>query len=258
MNSNPWRVIALLLLEGGWLSAPALAAERARNDRPIRVESRPASPALAAAPKYGAEAAWQFAAGYRGEVFTPNTLYCYPDAVGVPFGDCENIVPMTAVLWTPKQLRADFERRMAALPAGERKRGIIVLLKTERCAPKALRACTNATAALEKRSSPLAAEFLIYGALLKPRDGDRPPGRLTIETGADAWKNEAAGLYEFQQGPGATLCFLNPADGARIARTDASALRLGERDFQRRHGETPLLHAQLQEVLAAIERPAGR
>src|ERR1041384_1092615 len=125
-----------------------------------------------AEPKYGPAAALAFAQHYRGEAYTPNTQYCWPDAVGVPFADCENIVPMTATLWTPKQIRADFQRRMAALPASERKKGIIVMLKTERCAPKAFRGCTVTTAALEKRSSPLAAEFLIYGALLKPRDHD--------------------------------------------------------------------------------------
>jgi hypothetical protein len=231
------------------------AAERPRDDRPIVVASRPPLASASAGPKFGPAAALQFALGYRGEVYAPNTLYCYPDAVGVPFGDCENIVPMSAVLWTPKQIRADFERRMAALPAGERKKGIIVMLKTERCAPKGLRACTVTTAALEKRATPLAAEFLIYGMLLKPRDGDTPAGSLQIETGLDAWKNDAAGEYQFKQGPGATLVFLNPADGSKIERTDASELRLTERDFEKLQGETPVLHAKLKDVLGKIAGP---
>ncbi|MEJ1972168.1 MAG: hypothetical protein WDM96_06770 [Lacunisphaera sp.] len=100
----------------------------------------PAKPAE----KYGPAAALAFARGYRGEVYKPNEMICYPDAVGVPFADCENIIPMTGSLWTPQQLAADFRRRMAALPLAERKKGIIVLLKTERCAPKAMRACTTA------------------------------------------------------------------------------------------------------------------
>jgi hypothetical protein len=159
---------------------------------------------------------------------------------------------MSAVLWTPKQIRADFERRMAAVPASERKKAIMVVLKTERCAPKSLRACTVTTAALEKRSTPLAADFLIYGVLLKPRDNDKPAGSLKIETGLDAWKNDAAGEYGFKQGPGATLVFLNPSDGSTIAHTDASALKLTEREFQKNKGETPVLHAKLKEVLAKV------
>lgn len=218
------------------------------------------SPPLASTPgklpssqAYGPAAALQFARDYRGEVYTPNVLLCYPDAVGVPFGDCENIIPMHAVLWTPKQIRADFQRRMEALPAAERKKGIIVMLKTERCAPKSLRACTVTTAALEKRATPLAADFLIYGLLLKPRDGDSPAGSLQIETGSNAWKNDAAGEYQFRQGPGATLAFLHPATGSKIARTDAVALGLTERDFLKLEGATPKLHAKLQEVLAKLQ-----
>ncbi|ATC65271.1 hypothetical protein CMV30_15675 [Nibricoccus aquaticus] len=160
---------------------------------------------------------------------------------------------MTAVLWTPAQMRADFERRMNSLPAHERKKGIIVVLKTERCSTKALRACTVTTAALEKRSTPLAAEFAIYGLLLKPRDNDHPAGSLIIETGLDAWKNDAAGKYDFKQGPGATLVFLNPADGTILDQTDAVALSLFEREFIRNTGTTPRLHTLLEKILAQIQ-----
>jgi len=220
------------------------AVARATGDQPKSID--------ASVREYGPAAALEFAKRYRGEVYRPNTLYCYPDAVGVPFGDCENIIPMTAVLWTPKQIHADFQRRMAALPAAGRKRGIIVLLKTERCATKALRACTVTTAALEKRSTPLAGNFLIYGLLLKPRDLDTPAGSLKIETGLDAWKNDAAGEYQFVQGPGATLAFLNPADGSLITRTDAVSLRLTEGYFLKFKGETPTLKAKLEEILAKL------
>lgn len=201
---------------------------------------------------YGPSAALAFARGYRGEVFKPNTLYCYPDAVGVPFGDCENIVPMTAVLWTPEQIHRDFARRMAALPPDQRKKGIIVLLKTERCATKVLRACTVTTAALEKQATPLVANFAIYGLLLKPRDKDVPAGSLPIETGLDAWKNEAAGQYEFKQGPGATLAFIHPETGSIMERTDAGLLRLSEREFLKNEGRTPLLHNKLAEILSKL------
>ena len=216
-----------------------------------------AAPVFAAeassADQYGPAAALSFARHYRGEVYTPNVQLCYPDAVGVPFGDCENIIPMTVNLWTPKQIAADFQRRMAAVPVADRKRGIIVVLKTERCAPKSLRACTVTTAALEKRSTPLAAEFLVYGLLIKPRDNDKPAGSLKIETGLDAWKNDAAGEYEFKQGPGATLVIFG-ADGARLVRTDAGELSLSEKDFIKNEGRAPKLHAKLQDVLAKMKR----
>ncbi len=206
--------------------------------------------------KYGPAAALAFAGHYRGEVFKPDELTCYPDAVGVPFADCENIIPMTSTLWTPQQLAADFRRRMEALPASERKQGIIVLLKTERCAPKITRLCTTTTAALEKRSTPLAADFLIYGVLLKPRDNDRPAGSLKIETGPDAWKNDAAGEYQFKQGPGATLAFLDPSDGAQIEISNAARLQLTAENFLKNEGRSPELHAKLQETLIRLHRRA--
>ncbi len=206
------------------------------------------------AEKYGPAAALDFSRSYRGEAYKPDELTCYPEAVGVPFADCENIIPMNASLWTPEQLSADFHRRMATLPPHERKKGIIVLLKTERCAPKAVRFCTTTTAALEKRSTPLAAEFLIYGVLLKPRDRDIPPGSLKIETGSDAWKNDVAGEYRFRQGPGATVAFLHPADGSLVDCTDAARLGLSERKFHQNAGRTPELHVMLQTVLARLQR----
>jgi hypothetical protein len=207
-----------------------------------------------AEPKYGPAAALAFARSYRGEAYVPDVRYCYPDAVGVPFADCENIIPMTRSLWTPAQLSADFKQRMAGLPEAERKKGIIVILKTERCAPKGLRACTVTTAALEKRATPLAAEFLIYGVLIKPRDHDEPAGSLKIETGPDAWKNDVAGEYQFKQGPGATLGFIDAATGKKIDRSDASTLKLTERDFTKNEGRTPLLHAKLQDILTKLSR----
>ena len=131
----------------------------------------------------------------------------------------------------------------------------IVLLKTERCAPKQFRGCTVTTAALEKRATPLAAEFEIYGVLLKPRDNDNPPGTLKIETGLDAWKNDAAGEYHFEQGPGATLAFLDPSDGSTIDRTNALRLELSEQAFTRQQGSVPKLHTKLAEVLAKLSKP---
>jgi hypothetical protein len=207
---------------------------------------------VAAPDATGPAAAVSFAQSYRGEVYKANTLHCWPDAQGVPFADCEHIIPMGPNLWTPKQIVADFQRRMAELPESERKQGIIVMLKTERCATKSLRACTVTTAALEKRSTPLASEFAIYGVLLKPRDNDNPPGSLKIETGLDAWKNDAAGEYQFKQGPGATLAFLNPATGAMLERTDALKLDLSEKEFLKNEGRTPTLEAKLEQILAKL------
>jgi hypothetical protein len=212
----------------------------------------PADHAATGENSYGPAVALEFARSYRGEVYRPDTQTCYPDAKGIPFADCANIIPMGATLWTPSQLVADFHRRMESLPVSARKRGIIVLLKTERCATKEMRGCTVTTAALEKRSTPLVAEFLVYGVLLKPRDHDRPPGSLQIETGEDAWKNDAAGEYLFHQGPGATLAFIDPnSDSGRMAdHTDAMRLKLTEENFQSHGGQTPELESKLKEILA--------
>lgn len=201
---------------------------------------------------YGPAAALAFDELYRGDCCKPGDLHCYPNAKGVPFADCANIIPMTDSLWTPAQLCADFQMRMKAIPARDRKRGIIVMLKTERCATKAARACTITTAVLEKRSTPLVAQFLVYGVQIKPRDGDTPPGSLPIETGADAWKNQAAGEYRFTQGPGATIVFLNPGDGAKVATSNATALNLLETNFVKNQGRTPELQQMLQDVLRKI------
>jgi hypothetical protein len=127
---------------------------------------------------------------------------------------------MSQTLWTPSQLSADFETRMAPLASFQRKKGIIVVLKTERCATKLARLCSVTTAAIEKRSTPLLAEFEIYGLELKPRDRDDPPGSLAIETGDDAWKNDAVRQYGFRQGPGATIVVLDPNGGRVIEQTD--------------------------------------
>jgi len=202
--------------------------------------------------KYGPNAAVAFELAHRGSVEHSGELLCYPEARGIAWSETEHFVEMTSSLWTPESIVADFNRRMAQLPPAERKRGILVVLKTERCAPKWLRACTVTTAALEKRSTPLAAEFQLYGVWLKPRDNDVPAGSLKIETGADAWKNDAAGQFHFQQGPGATLAFLNPHTGATILRTDATKVDLFEKPFLAAHGQTPKLHQLLADVLRQL------
>jgi len=214
-----------------------------------------ASQAAAPSPRdeYGPAAALQFELRYNGNCCELGALHCYPKAKGVPLADCVNIIPMTDSLWTPGQLCADFQRRMSTVAEGNRKKGIIVMLKTERCATKVARACTITTAALEKRSTPLVGEFLIYGVQIKPRDGDNPPGSLPIETGSDAWKNKAVGEYRFEQGPGATLVFLNPGDGSKIATTNAAALNLLEPIFVKNQGCTPELHRMLHDVLLKIQ-----
>jgi hypothetical protein len=201
---------------------------------------------------YGPAAALAFDRKYRGDCYDPAHLHCYPQAQGVPFADCVNIIRMTAALWTPRQLCEDFARRMQGVAGSDRKKGIIVVLKTERCATKAARACTITTAVLEKRSTPLVGQFLIYGVQLKPRDGDDPPGTLRIETGADAWKNDAAGEYGFRQGPGATLVFLDPADGTKVATTNAAAVDFLEGDFTKNGGRTPQFERLLRETLRKI------
>jgi hypothetical protein len=200
----------------------------------------------------GPAAALRFALSYRGQAYLPGALHCYPQANGIPLSDTRNIIPMTGSLWTPAELAADFRKRAAGASGTDRKLGIIVMLKTERCCTKEFRACTVTTAALEKRAAPQVAEFLVYGAWIKPRDGDRPPGSLRIETGNDAWKNDAAGVYGFEQGPGATLAFIDPADGSVMGRTDALRLGLFEEEFVANQGRAPKLEARLDEMLRLL------
>jgi len=204
--------------------------------------------------KYGPAEALKFELRYKGDCCKQGALHCYPGAKGVPLSDCVNIIPMTASLWTPAELCADFQRRMSTVPKGRRKKGIIVMLKTERCATKVSRACTITTASLEKRSTPLVGQFLIYGVQIKPRDGDIPPGSRAIEKGADAWKNKAVGEYHFLQGPGATLVFLNPQTGAKIATSNAASLDLLEPIFLKDRGRTPKLNQLLHDVLSEIRK----
>jgi hypothetical protein len=207
-------------------------------------------------PDVGPAAALRFAISYRRTTYVPGTFRCYPDAEGIPFSDTKNIVPMTGSLCMPAELAADFELRMAGTLEKDRKKGIIVMLKTERCCTTEFRACTVTTAALEKRASPLVAEFLVYGAWIKPRDGDIPAGSLKIEKGSDAWKNNAAGAYGFIQGPGATLDFLDPMDGSMVARTDALKLGLTDKEFVEKQGKVPKLDAKLRLILRLLKTRA--
>jgi hypothetical protein len=205
----------------------------------------------------GPEAAVRFEARYRGEVCDPRVLNCYPEAKGIPFAETRNIVQMHSSLWTPAEIVADFKRKhLGDLPQDARKKGIIVVLKTERCATKVMRLCSVTTAALEKQSTPLIREFAIYGLQLKPRDHDDPPGSLAIEKGSDSWKNEAAREYGFRQGPGATIVVLGPVNGAKIGSTDAYRLHLYEKEFIERKGRTPELEDFLRSVLRKLEKEA--
>jgi hypothetical protein len=201
------------------------------------------------APKYGPASALEFSLRFRGASYDPGEEVCYPEAKGIPLSDLENIIPMSAQLWTPQQLAEDFRERAKRDP---RKKGILVLLKTERCAINKFRLCTVATAAIEKRSTPLLEEFVAYGVWLLPRDDDNPSGSSEIESGENAWKNEAAGLYNFKQGPGATIALIDPI-GAKILKiTDAVKLRLYEKDFIKNEGRTPLLESELRKVLEIL------
>jgi len=203
----------------------------------------------------GPEAAVRFEARYRGEVCDPGVLNCYPEATGIPFAETRNIVQMHNSLWRPAEILADFKRKHSGdLPQEARKKGIIVVLKTERCATKVMRLCSVTTAALEKQSTPLIREFTIYGLQLKPRDDDGPPGSLAIEKGSDSWKNDAAREYGFRQGPGATIVVLSPVDGARIESTDAYRLHLYEKEFIAQNGHTPELESFLRSVLRKLEK----
>jgi hypothetical protein len=206
----------------------------------------------------GPDAALRFSEKYRGDEFVPGVLHCYPKAAGIPFADTPSIIQMHSSLWRPRDIVADFNRRIEELPVDSRKKGIIVVLKTERCATKAMRLCSVTTAALAKQSAPAVGEFAIYGLQLKPRDGDEPPGSLLIEEGDDAWKNAVAGEYGFRQGPGATIVILSPLDGSKIQVSDAFRLRLFQEEFVARGGETPELEGFLRAALRKLEEQANQ
>jgi hypothetical protein len=208
-----------------------------------------------AADEKGPAAALFFAASYRGDVCSPGELHCYPEARGIPFADTKNIIQMNRDLWRPEEIVADFRQRMKSLPSAERKKGIVVILKTERCATKSARLCSVTTAAFEKESTPLVHSFAVYGLQLKPRDGDTPPGSKKIETGIDQWKNEAAGVYRFAQGPGAIIVILDPANGAEVAHTNAAKMNLFEAEFRSRAGRTPRLEEFLSAALRELTEP---
>lgn len=191
----------------------------------------------------------------------PDVQYCYPDARGIPFSETKHIIPLDADLWRPVDIAADFTRRMETLPAAERKKGIVVIVKTERCATKMARLCSIKTAVFEKAATPLVHSFALYGLQLKPRDGDSPPGSKKIEIGLDDWKNEAAGVYRFVQGPGATIVVLDPADGSEVAHTDAIAMHLYEAEFAALNGRTPYLEEFLSAALRTLAdsaRPSAK
>jgi hypothetical protein len=210
-----------------------------------------------APPRTGPAAALAFEMRYRGEICTPDVVQRYPEARGIPFTDTENIIPMSSQLWTPAEVVADSRRRAMLLPEKERPKGIIVFLKTERCATKVARLCSVTTAALDRRSTPLLEKFAIYGLQIKPRDGDDPPGSRAIEVGADAWKNDAAREYGFLQGPGATIVVLDPSDGSRLIRTDALEMHLYESEFIEKQGRAPVLDAMLRKMLAKLGAPVA-
>jgi hypothetical protein len=205
----------------------------------------------------GPAAALAFEMRYRGEVCTPDVVQRYPEARGIPFTDTEHIIPMSSKLWTPAEVVADSRSRSALMPEKDRPKGIIVFLKTERCATKVARLCSVTTAALDRRSTPLLEQFAIYGLQIKPRDGDIPPGSHKIELGADAWKNDAACDYGFVQGPGATIVVLDPRDGAELIRTDALQMHLYESEFIANQGRAPELDAMLRKILGRLGAPVG-
>lgn len=208
---------------------------------------------LASTAEYGPQAVLEYEMRFRGELCVPGAVQCYPDAKPISFALSQNIRTLRKDLWTPEAIARDFDQRRASNPALSKKKGIIVVLKTERCATKQARFCSTTTAVLEKRSTPLLEQFEIYGLELRPRDGDEPPGSKPIETGEDAWKNDAVREYGFLQGPGATLVFLRPGSGEKVAATDALKLKLWEKRLIANQGRTPELEDYLFTVLLDLQ-----
>ncbi|MBI5200336.1 MAG: hypothetical protein HY925_02015, partial [Elusimicrobia bacterium] len=111
----------------------------------------------------------------------------YPQAQTPDMHRMKNIITMDQSLWTPAQLEADM--RKAATPGVK---GVLVMVKTEFCHTNPWRLCTVATAALEKRSTPLLRQVRVYAAWVK--GNPEHSGRAWQQ-----WEEKVIDQYKFEQ-----------------------------------------------------------
>lgn len=206
----------------------------------------PGTPAPAAPEEEGPAAALAFEAKYRGRKASgqgPLEEGLYPDARPIPFTDTPNIIPMHAGLWTRRHLIDDFNKNKKA---GEE--AIVAIIKTELCVKNKFRACSVATAALEKRAAPLLKKFRVYGAWIN-NPASLPAGAGDKEKEAKAqWDERVAVEYDFSDGPGAKILILDPVSDAG-GHSNAAQLQLTLEPFEASGGQAPRLEKALDMAL---------
>ncbi len=189
--------------------------------------------------KEGPAAAFAFEKSHRD----PNGEY-WKDRP-ITFAETPSIHPLTATMWSRRDVIADFKKHKTAGQVA-----IAVIVKTEYCCDNGYRACAVTTAAFEKVSAPHIKKFRVYGAWIKNDRACKAPG-VTPQV-RTAWDNQVIAEYAFQQGPGATIELINPADAASV-HTDAKVMKLYRQEFDATSGATPVLEAKLIEVLAQFK-----
>lgn len=192
-------------------------------------------------PKEGPAAAWAFEKSHRdpgGQSWKD---------LPITFAETPHIIPLTDVMWSRKQVIADFKKHKTAGQVA-----IAVIVKTEYCCDNGYRACAVTTAAFEKFSTPAIKKFRVYGAWVK-NTRCKMPGALADPVAKTAWDAQIIAEYAFVQGPGATIELINPDDGASV-HTDARVLKLYRTEFDASSGATPLLETKLTETLAQFKK----
>lgn len=231
-------------LERAWDSARGLLQDPGgQAQAPAPGKPAPGTPANE---EEGPKAALAFEMKYRGRKAAgqgPLDEGLYPDARPIPFSETPRIIPMRASLWTRQHLIDDFNK--SKRPGEE---AIIVIVKTELCVKNKFRACSVATAALEKRSTPLLRKFRVYGAWIN-NPASLPAGASEDEKKAKTqWDERVALEHDFSDGPGAKLLILDPLSGAG-GHTNAAQLQLTLDLFETNAGQTPRLDKALEMAL---------
>lgn len=197
----------------------------------------------------GPSAAIRFERMYRGTMHGTFEEPNFPNGRPIPFRETSTIKSLTQELWSQTQIESDFVAyretlRMENPQAAQQLKGILVIVKTERC-HQTFRSCATATAALEKQSTALLKHFRIYGAWIETNPDHR----------GDIWKKWEQLVireYGFKLGPGPKICVFFPGLKNRYE-ADGKRLDLYIHPFEKLNGKTPLLEEFLQSVLKNIE-----
>jgi hypothetical protein len=178
-------------------------------------------------------------------------LQTYPNCNPVEFTGMNHIIPMGKDLWTRQQILDDFNQNKTPEQVAP-----IVILKTEFCYQDGAM-CTATTAAFEKQSTPFLHHFRVYGYWVY-QDSDWTQNakgewdRKYVDIKDTEFNDLITKEYEFDQGPGANIFFLNPKGGEDLLRTDAGELDLSMEALKEYKGETPLLTLVLIALLAEL------